>query len=267
MKIKHYKILIITFILVVSNTLFVTISTQNNIEISASENTNQYNSYDELIKKYITMMNTEDFSNIKNYIFLDDLGYNPDSNNFQTLNSNGIELPLRLDKQDCIGLFRKQKEFIESRFGEFSWDNVTYEIVNANSPSKHEQYIDTTVNNVISESEYQKISENYWRAFANERNLNYEEFLLITEYSGEIKNDTKMNILLAKQSGYGPSLRIDFVDDYDYYKVNLSFNGKSKTDFGENDFSILIDNKNGFYRICGGLRWFVPISEENLDDI
>jgi hypothetical protein len=72
-----------------------------------------------------------------------------------------------------------------------------------------------------------------------------------------------MNILDAKEQGYEPPLLINLIDVYDFYIVYLSFNGKDGTLNGENAFSIGIDNDTGNFGICYGIRWFVPLSEEN----
>lgn len=161
-------------------------------------------------------------------------------------------------------IITSQYEFIIEKFGDNAWENITYKIDKANCPSNKEEYVNIETGQVISEKEFLNITEMYWNNFVKEKGIEYEEFLNIREYSGEFNEKENMNILIANELGYRPPVKVNLVDEYDFYEVYLSFNGRTETDDGENAFKICIDNKNGTFKVISGLRWFVPLSEENM---
>ena len=238
------------------------------LNVYANISSTKVNTAEEIIDEYIRIMKNQDFDKVLSMV-QKDIGYDAKVYNFDTQNKY-VNEPDELNdfasksKKDII---LSQYEYIMNEFGDDSWDNVTYEIIKKDCPSKREEFINTENNKVISEKEALVISENYWKEFANNRGIEYNSFLNITEYSGELNEDEYMNILVAKELGFKPPICINYVDNYDFFIVELSFNSKNKTKDDVKKFRISIDNEKGSYKINYGLRWSVPITEENMSDI
>jgi hypothetical protein len=238
------------------------------LNVYANISSTKVNTAEEIIDEYIRNMKNQDFDKVLSMV-QKDIGYDAKVYNFDTQNKY-VNEPDELNdfasksKKDII---LSQYEYIMNEFGDDSWDNVTYEIIKKDCPSKREEFINTENNKLISEKEALVISENYWKEFANNRGIEYNSFLNITEYSGELNEDEYMNILVAKELGFKPPICINYVDNYDFFIVELSFNSKNKTKDDVKKFRISIDNEKGSYKINYGLRWSVPITEENMSDI
>lgn len=225
------------------------------------------NNVGEVVDKYISNMQQQNSKGIQDMIKSKDIGYDAKIYNYEFVNEFAYQVlgePPAVSANDIIA---SQYEYIKEKFGADSWENVTYDIVKQNCPSKKEEYINTETGQIISEKESIDIAESYWKNFAAEKGVKYEDFLNIKEYSGELNEKEDMNILVAQELGYKPPVRVNLVDEYDFYVVYLSFNGKTETENGENSFKICIDNKDNILKICCGLCWFVPLSEENMGDI
>lgn len=259
--INHIKIMMSIAIILTASVLTMCFS-----GVFASLNTDTPNSTDEAVIKYIENMKNQNFDAIQDMVKPADIGYDAKVYTYKFMNEfvkGASEQALSKPYE----ILTNQYEFIKEKFGEDAWSNVTYKIVKKNCPSKKEEFVNTETGDVISEKESIDITENYWNNFAEERGIDYNEFLTPKEYSGESDKKENMDILTAMESGYMPPVKVNLVDEYDFYEVYLSFNGKSETSDGENTFRISIDNSNKNLKVCYGLRWSVPLSDENMGDI
>ena len=226
------------------------------------------NTPEEVIDEYIRSMRNQDFDKVLSMV-QQDVGYDAKVYNFDIKNEyvNDPQRFYELSSKSKKDIILSQYEFIKKEFGDDSWDNVTYKVIKKDCPSKREEFSNTENNEILSEKEALVISDNYWKEFANSRGIEYNSFLNITEYSGELNEDEYMNILVAKELGFNPPICTNYVDNYDFFIVELSFNSKNVTKDDVKEFRISIDNEKGSYEINYGLRWSVPLTEENMSDI
>lgn len=260
---KFSKIMIFTLILAISVSVIYSISVFANVQTEKS------NSIEEVVGKYIDNMKNQNFNGVIEMINSKDVGYDAQVYNYKIMNES-VNEPDRASKLASASLndvIANQYGYIKEKFGPNAWDNVTYNIIKKNCPSKREEFVNTETGQTLSEKEAVDQADNYWKDFAKKKGIEYAEFLNIKEFSGEFNEEENMNILIAKELGYQPPVKVNLVDEYDFYEVHLSFNGDTETSDGENSFRISVDNKTGIFKIFQGLRWSVPLSDENMKDI
>ncbi len=139
------------------------------------------------------------------------IGYDAKIYNYKFLNkfSNGIPEQSDSTPNDKI---KGQYGFFKEKFGENAWENVTYKIVKANCPSKKEEYINTETNQILSEKEANTVIDKFWRNFAEEKGVDYKEFLSPKDYCGELDKEENMNILTAMELGYKPPVSVNRIE-------------------------------------------------------
>lgn len=260
---KFSKIMILTLVLAVS------ISTIYSISVFANVQTEKSTGIEEVVGKYIDNMKNQNFNGVVEMINSKDIGYDARVHNYKIMNES-VNEPGRSGKLVSASLndvIANQYGYIKEKFGENAWNNVSYNVIKKNCPSKREEFVNTETGQTLSEKEAVDLADNYWKDFAKKKGIEYAEFLNIKEFSGEFNAEENMNILIAKELGYQPPVKVNLVDEYDFYEVDLSFNGDTETSDGENSFRISVDNKAGIFKICHGLHWSVPLSDENMTDI
>ena len=112
--------------------------------------------------------------------------------------------------------------------------------------------------------EYEKILYGYWEAVAAQEGTSYAD-LFLTEGESAENIASKRVDLIAKYSDAIP-VELVTVSDFQTYEVLLSFNGKTISADGYEDFHFVIDNKDDNWKVLQGLSWAAPYPEDPTGD-
>ena len=130
----------------------------------------------------------------------------------------------------------QQHDLVVDQFGANAWDNVSY---------------------TLKEIEY-------WGNVAAQEGTSYADiFLTEGEPSENIAN--KRVDIIAKYSHDIP-VELVTVSDSQTYEVFLSFNSKTISADGYEDFHFVIDNEDGEWKVFQGLSWAEPYPENPTGD-
>jgi hypothetical protein len=252
-----------SIIVVVLCFVSITVTSFARFGVSAENQVDNSGDISILIDDYIQGMANQEYDSVLNLVVTDDIGYDALNYNYLAM-MNSRENPEEWNQIVSASpelLVSNQADFIKYSFGEDAWENVTYHIEKWNCPSKKEVFVHTETNEILSEVEANRISEEYWQEFAFQRGISYDDFVSIIPSHGRFFETDKLNILQAKELGFQPPIRVDLADEYDYYLVFLEFNNRNQTSDGENLFLLTIDNRTGPYSIVVGLRWSVHLPD------
>ena len=116
----------------------------------------------------------------------------------------------------------------------------------------------------VDKEEYEKILYGYWEAVAAQEGTSYAD-LFLTEGESAENIASKRVDLIAKYSDAIP-VELVTVSDFRTYEVLLSFNGKTISADGYEDFHFVIDNKDDNWKVLQGLSWAAPYPEDPTGD-
>lgn len=117
---------------------------------------------------------------------------------------------------------------------------------------------------LVDKAEYEEILYEYWGNVAAQEGTSYADiFLTEGEPSENIAN--KRVDIIAKYSHDIP-VELVTVSDSRTYEVFLSFNSKTISADGYEDFHFVIDNEDGEWKVFQGLSWAEPYPENPTGD-
>ena len=117
---------------------------------------------------------------------------------------------------------------------------------------------------LVDKAEYEEILYEYWGNVAAQEGTSYADiFLTEGEPSENIAN--KRVDIIAKYSHDIP-VELVTVSDSQTYEVFLSFNSKTISADGYEDFHFVIDNEDGEWKVFQGLSWAEPYPENPTGD-
>jgi len=231
------------------------------VSANLSNNSNSSSNIEDLIDDFFRNMHAKNFNELSSMIYTGDIGY--DTRLYRISGGSNSTDETELPIISYVNLILNQSDFFTEKFGNDCWQNVRYEIVKENCPSKTEKFIYEDTGEIISENEASEISENYWRDFAKGRNISFDDFINIKSFSGKTNANEITNILVAKEYGYNPPVKVVLVDEYDYYAIYFNFDSNDNNDI----FRIAIDNRQGSFKICQGITWNDVITDDQSSDI
>ena len=158
----------------------------------------------------------------------------------------------------------QQHDLVAEQFGANAWDNVTYTLKEIEPADGDLGYRVKSTGELVDKAEYEEILYEYWEAVAAQEGASYADlFLTEGEPSENIAN--KRVELIAKYSDAIP-VELVTVSDSQTYEVLLSFNGKTASADGYEDFHFVIENKDSDWKVLQGLSWTEPYSENPAGD-
>ena len=116
----------------------------------------------------------------------------------------------------------------------------------------------------VDKEEYEKLLYEYWEAAAAQEGISYGDLFLTEGESAENIANKRVD-LIAKYSDAIPVEPVT-VSDFQTYEVLLSFNNKTISADGYEDFHFVIDNKDGDWKVLQGLSWAAPYREDPTGD-
>ena len=158
----------------------------------------------------------------------------------------------------------QQHDLVVDQFGANAWDNISYTLKEIESVDGDLGYRVKSTGKLIDKAEYEEILYEYWGNAAAQEGASYADiFLTEGEPSENIAN--KRVDIIAKYSHDIP-VELVTMSDSQTYEVLLSFNSKTISADGYEDFHFVIDNKDGDWKVLQGLSWAEPYSENPTGD-
>ena len=158
----------------------------------------------------------------------------------------------------------QQHDLVVEQFGANAWDNVSYTLKEIEPVDGELGYRVKSTGKLVDKAEYEEILYEYWENVAAQEGASYADiFLTEGEPSENIAN--KRVDIIAKYSHDIP-VELVTVSDSQTYEVLLSFNSKTISADGYEDFHFVIDNKDGDWKVFQGLSWAEPYSENPTGD-
>lgn len=158
----------------------------------------------------------------------------------------------------------QQHDLVVEQFGANAWDNVSYTLKEIEPADGDLGYRVKSTGEFVDKEEYEKILYGYWEAVAAQEGTSYAD-LFLTEGESAENIASKRVDLIAKYSDAIP-VELVTVSDFRTYEVLLSFNGKTISADGYEDFHFVIDNKDDNWKVLQGLSWAAPYPEEPTGD-
>lgn len=158
----------------------------------------------------------------------------------------------------------QQHDLVVDQFGANAWDNVSYTLKEIEPADGDLGYRVKSTGEFVDKEEYEKILYGYWEAVAAQEGTSYAD-LFLTEGESAENIASKRVDLIAKYSDAIP-VELVTVSDFRTYEVLLSFNGKTISADGYEDFHFVIDNKDDNWKVLQGLSWAAPYPEEPTGD-
>lgn len=158
----------------------------------------------------------------------------------------------------------QQHDLVVDQFGANAWDNVSYTLKEIEPADGDLGYRVKSTGEFVDKEEYEKILYGYWEAVAAQEGTSYAD-LFLTEGESAENIASKRVELIAKYSDAIP-VELVTVSDFRTYKVLLSFNGKTISADGYEDFHFVIDNKDDNWKVLQGLSWAAPYPEDPTGD-
>ena len=158
----------------------------------------------------------------------------------------------------------QQHDLVVDQFGANAWDNVSYTLKEIEPVDGELGYRVKSTGKLVDKAEYEEILYEYWGNVAAQEGTSYADiFLTEGEPSENIAN--KRVDIIAKYSHDIP-VELVTVSDFRTYEVLLSFNGKTISADGYEDFHFVIDNKDDNWKVLQGLSWAAPYPEDPTGD-
>lgn len=158
----------------------------------------------------------------------------------------------------------QQHDLVVDQFGANAWDNVSYTLKEMEPVDGELGYRVKSTGKLVDKAEYEEILYEYWGNVAAQEGTSYADiFLTEGEPSENIAN--KRVDIIAKYSHDIP-VELVTVSDSQTYEVLLSFNSKTISADGYEDFHFVIDNEDGDWKVFQGLSWAEPYPENPTGD-
>ncbi len=158
----------------------------------------------------------------------------------------------------------QQHDLVVDQFGANAWDNVSYTLKEIEPVDGELGYRVKSTGKLVDKAEYEEILYEYWGNVAAQEGTSYADiFLTEGEPSENIAN--KRVDIIAKYSHDIP-VELVTVSDSQTYEVLLSFNSKTISADGYEDFHFVIDNEDGDWKVFQGLSWAEPYPENPTGD-
>ena len=158
----------------------------------------------------------------------------------------------------------QQHDLVVDQFGANAWDNVSYTLKEIEPVDGELGYRVKSTGKLVDKAEYEEILYEYWGNVAAQEGTSYADiFLTEGEPSENIAN--KRVDIIAKYSHDIP-VELVTVSDSQTYEVFLSFNSKTISADGYEDFHFVIDNEDGEWKVFQGLSWADPYPENPTGD-
>ena len=164
----------------------------------------------------------------------------------------------------CASIAVRQHDLVVEQFGANAWDNVSYTLKEIEPADGDLGYRVKSTGEFVDKEEYEKILYGYWEAVAAQEGTSYAD-LFLTEGESAENIASKRVDLIAKYSDAIP-VELVTVSDFRTYEVLLSFNGKTISADGYEDFRFVIDNKDDNWKVLQGLSWAAPYPEDPTGD-
>ncbi len=164
----------------------------------------------------------------------------------------------------CASIAVQQHDLVVEQFGANAWDNVSYTLKEIEPADGDLGYRVKSTGEFVDKEEYEKILYGYWEAVAAQEGTSYAD-LFLTEGESAENIASKRVDLNAK---YSDAIPVALVTGSDFrtYEVLLSFNGKTISADGYEDFHFVIDNKDDNWKVLQGLSWAAPYPEDPTGD-
>lgn len=158
----------------------------------------------------------------------------------------------------------QQHDLVVDQFGDNAWDNVSYTLQEIEAVDGYLGYRVKSTGKFIDKAGYEKVLYEYWETVAAQEGVSYDDIFL-TE--GEpVENIANKRVdLIAKYSNDIP-VELVTVSNSQTYEVLLSFNSKTTSLDGYEDFHFVIDNVDGDWKVFQGLSWAEPYPENPTGD-
>lgn len=164
----------------------------------------------------------------------------------------------------CASIAVRQHDLVVEQFGANAWDNVSYTLKEIEPVDGELGYRVKSTGKLVDKAEYEEILYEYWGNVAAQEGTSYADiFLTEGEPSENIAN--KRVDIIAKYSHDIP-VELVTVSDSQTYEVFLSFNSKTISADGYEDFHFVIDNEDGEWKVFQGLSWAEPYPENPTGD-
>lgn len=164
----------------------------------------------------------------------------------------------------CASIAVQQHDLVVEQFGANAWDNVSYTLKEIEPVDGELGYRVKSTGKLVDKAEYEEILYEYWGNVAAQEGTSYADiFLTEGEPSENIAN--KRVDIIAKYSHDIP-VELVTVSDSQTYEVFLSFNSKTISADGYEDFHFVIDNEDGEWKVFQGLSWAEPYPENPTGD-
>ncbi len=164
----------------------------------------------------------------------------------------------------CASIAVQQHDLVVDQFGANAWDNVSYTLKEIEPVDGELGYRVKSTGKLVDKAEYEEILYEYWGNVAAQEGTSYADiFLTEGEPSENIAN--KRVDIIAKYSHDIP-VELVTVSDSQTYEVFLSFNSKTISADGYEDFHFVIDNEDGEWKVFQGLSWAEPYPENPTGD-
>ncbi|MEA4955809.1 hypothetical protein SDC9_51417 [bioreactor metagenome] len=162
-----------------------------------------------------------------------------------------------VDKYNAIAI--QQNNLVTSQFGVDAWENVAFTLEVADPVDGELGYRLRSTGDEITEEEYDKAVQEFWKDVAAKENVDYYDIFL--EDGEPVENLEHKRVDIIEK--YAPDLPVELtvVSDTEAYLVNLKFNGASESGDGYKDFHFMIDNRKGSWIVYEGLTWNEPVPE------
>ena len=158
----------------------------------------------------------------------------------------------------------QQHDLVVDQFGANAWDNVSYTLKEIEPVDGELGYRVKSTGKLVDKAEYEEILYEYWGNVAAQEGTSYADiFLTEGEPSENIAN--KRVDIIAKYSHDIP-VELVTVSDSQTYEVFSSFNSKTISADGYEDFHFVIDNEDGEWKVFQGLSWAEPYPENPTGD-
>ena len=147
----------------------------------------------------------------------------------------------------CASIALQQHDLVVEQFGANAWDNVSYTLKEIEPADGDLGYRVKSTGEFVDKEEYEKILYGYWEAVAAQEGTSYAD-LFLTEGESAENIASKRVDLIAKYSDAIP-VELVTVSDFRTYEVLLSFNGKTISADGYEDFGLCQDRHTIFLEI------------------
>lgn len=141
----------------------------------------------------------------------------------------------------------RQHDLVVEQFGANAWDNVSYTLKEIEPADGDLGYRVKSTGEFVDKEEYEKILYGYWEAVAAQEGTSYADLFLTESESAENIASKRVD-LIAKYSDAIP-VELVTVSDFRTYEVLLSFNGKTISADGYEDFGLCQDRHTIFLEI------------------